>query len=128
MMNKLNNEELKLKFSPALNLAYPNDDGTVTIESNLVSGTFNQGVNYVFGKGVFFGNGSETVINHVPFKLTVGTIRKGHHTKLLNEMSQAAYETILKADAMGLLNEKEIEYFDLEQKVFANQKESNINV
>lgn len=121
-MNELNNEEL------TLNLAYLNDDGTVTIESDGDSETFNQGVNYVYCETEFYGNSLATTIKHVPFKLTVGTVRKGHDVKLLREMSQAAYKTISKADNMGLLNGREVEYFDLEQKVFANQKESNINV
>lgn len=128
LMNELNNEELNLKFSPTLNLAYLNDDGTVTIESAGDSETFNQGVNYVYCETKFYGNSLATTIKHVPFKLTVGTVRKGHDVKLLREMSQAAYKTISKADNMGLLNGREVEYFDLEQKVFANQKEIDKNV
>lgn len=122
LLNKPNDDELKIAFSPVLNIGYLHDDGTITIESKNCSGTFKTGINYVFGKATICYNGSETTIKNIPTKVTIDAqIKKGESTTVSLELSQAAYRVILKAGDMHLLNGKDIEYFDLEEKVFASQ-------
>lgn len=122
LLNKPNDDELKITFSPVLNTGYLHDDGTVTIESKYCSGTYKTGINYVFSEATIRYNGSETTIKNTPAKVTIDAqIKKGESTTVSLELSQAAYRVILKASDMHLLNGKDIEYFDLEEKVFASQ-------
>lgn len=120
LLNKPNDDELKIFSVP--NIGYLHDDGTVTIESKYCSGTYKTGINYVFSEATIRDNGSETTIKNVPAKVTIDAqIKKGESTTVSLELSQAAYRVILKASDMHLLNGKDIEYFDLEEKVFASQ-------
>ena len=90
----------------------------------MCSETYNLGTNYVFTDAITFHDQTETTIKHVPAKLTIdGKLKEGQKTTVSLDLSKAAYQTIQKADRMHLLDCSEIEYFELEHKVFGHNSQ-----
>lgn len=118
------NDHIEIHIQKKPNLGHLNKDGTITLDSDMCSGTYNLGINYVFSDAVTFHDQTETTIKHVPAKLTIDEkLKEGQNTVIQLDLSKAAYQTIQKADRMHLLDCSEIEYFELEHKVFGNNSQ-----
>lgn len=118
------NDHFQFFIQKKSNLAHLNGDGTITLDSDMCSGTYNLGTNYVFTDAITFHGQTKTTIKHVPAKLTIDEkLKEGQKTTVSLDLSKAAYQTIQKADRMHLLDCSEIEYFELEHKVFGNNSQ-----
>lgn len=100
-------------------------DGTFAFTQSDFPGTYHLGVNYIFMKTTWKHDGTVTVVTNAPAQLTIDQklkpdkeLKPGSKNDVFLHLSEAAYQTILKANQMQLLNIDEIDYFDLEQEVF----------
>lgn len=115
------NDHFEILIQKKSNLAHLNGDGTITLDSDMCSGTYDLGTNYIFTNVITSHDQTETTIKHVPAKLTIDEkLKEGQKTTVSLDLSKAAYQAIQKADRMHLLDCSEIEYFKLEHKVFEN--------
>lgn len=65
------NDHFQFFIQKKSNLAHLNGDGTITLDSDMCSGTYNLGTNYVFTDAITFHGQTKTTIKHVPAKLTI---------------------------------------------------------